>query len=370
MNLNWRHKAGLFLAVTATGIGLLLELSAKQTAGIALLGIAFAWLCGSLAVRTLGLATLVLISTVGLYVAAAPMWEYWRSFRESANDYDSAITELQLAVKNAQLPVTLDLSKSQQLEDASPPPAGKPPQQQQTKREGQKITPPPPGFVPENSQRPIDSSKYQGRRRVQVPEDVKKWISVPMFAPDGRVRAVPYYSLSDALAAGGKRAVKMADPQGTLRWVPLDEVDAAEKAGGTVKDDWFANRLHIVDSRPIGSANKVDYAAIAKQYGAISSTPPPPEFIPESTPAFSLFFPNDMSDPDIMRKFETEILRPRPTLSLTTALGSHNRWLFLIGLTLFVSSLLGFISLLQHGRKTSQDSAEGCAGWPGHPQKC
>ena len=99
VTLNWRHKAGLLLALTATGVGLLLELSAKQTSGIAVLGIAFAWLIGTFSTRTVGLASLILISALGLYVAAGPVWGDWRSFRQSANTYDSAIAELVLAVK-------------------------------------------------------------------------------------------------------------------------------------------------------------------------------------------------------------------------------------------------------------------------------
>ena len=86
MPLNWGHKAGLFLTLIATSLGLLLELSAKQTAGIALLGVALAWLFGSVAVRTLGLTFLILISALGLYLAAAPLWRDWKSVNESATD--------------------------------------------------------------------------------------------------------------------------------------------------------------------------------------------------------------------------------------------------------------------------------------------
>jgi hypothetical protein len=46
--------------------------------------------------------------------------------------------------------------------------------------------------------------------------------SVPLFAPDGTVRQVPPEQLTDALNAGGKRAVRMTDPSGTLRYVPED----------------------------------------------------------------------------------------------------------------------------------------------------
>lgn len=74
MKLNWRHKASLFLTLVAVGCGLFLESSAKQAAGIALVGIAFAWLIGSLTPRALVVTFAILICAVGLYVAVAPIW--------------------------------------------------------------------------------------------------------------------------------------------------------------------------------------------------------------------------------------------------------------------------------------------------------
>lgn len=56
----------------------------------------------------------------------------------------------------------------------------------------------------------------------------------PIFAPDGKVRVIPEDQVQAALAAGGKQATKMLDPKGTNRWVPNDQVEAATKAGGTV----------------------------------------------------------------------------------------------------------------------------------------
>ena len=58
--------------------------------------------------------------------------------------------------------------------------------------------------------------------------------SVPLFAPDGSVRQVPAEQLTDALNAGGKRAVQMTDPSGTLRYVPEDQVSTAMQSGGKV----------------------------------------------------------------------------------------------------------------------------------------
>ena len=58
--------------------------------------------------------------------------------------------------------------------------------------------------------------------------------SFPLFAPDGSVRQVPAEQLTDALNAGGKRAVQMTDPSGTLRYVPEDRVNTAMQSGGKV----------------------------------------------------------------------------------------------------------------------------------------
>ena len=99
MKLNWRHKAGLFLTLVAVGCGLFLECSAKQAVGIALLGIAFAWLIGTLTQRTLVVTYAILICAVGLYVAVDPVWSDWNSVRNSAAQYDSAIADLRAAIK-------------------------------------------------------------------------------------------------------------------------------------------------------------------------------------------------------------------------------------------------------------------------------
>jgi hypothetical protein len=61
--------------------------------------------------------------------------------------------------------------------------------------------------------------------------------SVPLFAPDGTVRQVPPEQLTDALNAGGKRAVRMTDPSGTLRYVPEDQVNMAMQSGGKLYQD-------------------------------------------------------------------------------------------------------------------------------------
>ncbi len=51
MQLNRRHKVGFFLTTVIVGAGLLLDVNAKESVGIALLGLAATWLVGSLNVR-------------------------------------------------------------------------------------------------------------------------------------------------------------------------------------------------------------------------------------------------------------------------------------------------------------------------------
>jgi hypothetical protein len=101
MALNWRHKVGLLLILIAGGVGLLFDLNAKQVTGIGLIGVAFAWLFGSLALRTLGFVSSLLISILGLYLTAQPLWKDWRTAEESASQYDSALQELRIAVKES-----------------------------------------------------------------------------------------------------------------------------------------------------------------------------------------------------------------------------------------------------------------------------
>jgi hypothetical protein len=98
VNLNWRHKAGLFLALAATGLSLLLEFSSKQTVGIFLLGAAFAWIFGSLSLRMLGLTASILLSILGLCIAVIPVWQERQSNVVQVQEYDAAITEIRSAV--------------------------------------------------------------------------------------------------------------------------------------------------------------------------------------------------------------------------------------------------------------------------------
>jgi hypothetical protein len=155
VTLNWRHKFGLILTLVAVGCGLFLDSSIKQTVGIAIVGLAFSWLIGSITPRV-GVAFAVLTCAVGLYVAAALVWSDWNSAQKSAAEYDVAIADLQTAVKNAAI-----------------------------------IPPPSPGYT-------FDTSDTAPTRNVTIPSFVQKWmLPWEQYAQNPQERRFPQ-TMSDA----------------------------------------------------------------------------------------------------------------------------------------------------------------------------
>lgn len=57
-----------------------------------------------------------------------------------------------------------------------------------------------------------------------------------MFDPSGAVRQIPQDQMKDAMAAGGKLAVRMNAPDGSTRYVPHDNVPDAIRGGGTISE--------------------------------------------------------------------------------------------------------------------------------------
>lgn len=65
------------------------------------------------------------------------------------------------------------------------------------------------------------------------PAAVQDAAGVPVLNPDtGDVHAIPTNQVDAARAAGGRPVAKMLDPTGTARWVSMDQVGDAQKAGG------------------------------------------------------------------------------------------------------------------------------------------
>src|SRR5271157_2547727 len=177
------------------------------------------------------LASLTLVVLLGLYIATAPSWEDFRSFRASVNEHDSAITVLRLEMAN---------------ED--------------------EVQHPTLGTLKFPKSMPYDE-------RNQIIDDLKaasgvKWDDEkPPNAPAGNGLSSPK----------GVRIVKM--PDAAKEWM---------------RNPWDFYKVHE--------------------------------------------FPGDSSDVEIMRAFETQVLLPRPTFSLATALRSHV-WSLSVGLALFASGL-------------------------------
>lgn len=55
---------------------------------------------------------------------------------------------------------------------------------------------------------------------------------IPMIDPQGTVRMIPMDQVESAKKAGGKVARKFQAPDGTKRWIPAEQTDEAVKAGG------------------------------------------------------------------------------------------------------------------------------------------
>lgn len=159
-SLNRRHRAGLLLTLTAVGASLLLDASAKQTAGLVLLGLAAAWFVGSVGLRTLGVIFSSITCCVGLYIAGSPIWNERNSVLAAAQEYDVAVAEIRNAVvtipANDVTPDSEVISDEDVLREKPRPPA-----QAKKSPKTEHSFPVPPGAVLV--------------RPVQIPEIARKW---------------------------------------------------------------------------------------------------------------------------------------------------------------------------------------------------
>lgn len=104
-----------------------------------------------------------------------------------------------------------------------------------------------------------------------------------LFDPQGNLRDIPDDQVDAALSAGGKRAVQMTDPNGVLRHVPEDQQDAALKAGGKLyQQPGVLKRFAVRAAQGLGiptSAEELKQAVAGptSASGAIEDALPPGE---------------------------------------------------------------------------------------------
>jgi hypothetical protein len=86
VKVNPRHKAALVLTLLATGASLIVGLETKQVVGIALLGLAFAWLLGS---NSLLVHSLFIVAGLSLATGRV-LWD-WQKYRAEARNYRASV---------------------------------------------------------------------------------------------------------------------------------------------------------------------------------------------------------------------------------------------------------------------------------------
>lgn len=130
--------------------------------------------------------------------------------------------------------------------------------------------------------RKVYTPSYDGESNIAPPKNTSprknqmpNQNGVPIFDPTGKVRMIPPDQVDAALAAGGKRAVKMADPKGVHRWVQEDQVAQALQAGGQKVDDQpgLATRIQrgmdkLTTVTPEQRAGKSMATNVAQDFGA------------------------------------------------------------------------------------------------------
>jgi hypothetical protein len=304
-NLNRRHEAGLFLALLAVGLSLYLEASAKQTAGVVLFGIAFAWLFGSVSMRVLSLSLCLLVCAVGAALAGFPLWQEWSLYQAKAEDYDSMMSEIQAAVTapSAFLPPdvvqhptlgTLSFPKSMPYDERNRIISN-----EMVAKSGKPVPIPKGATI---SPLPADSASPNTRERIAIidGDGSRTVLKFPPSTTDDVIsRTVKAYVgrsvKSDFPPAAGDCVVEI--PEGTWRWVRPEQNDISDKE--------------------------------------------------------NVEFPDSMSEQEITNFFRTKILLPRPKFSLGAAIVTH-RTPFFSGVVLVTVGLAGLCLVLWRARSESR----------------
>ncbi len=321
VTINRRHKAGLFLTLTIAGVCLLVELSAKQVVGITLLTLAFTWLVATLRLRTVGLSSLILISLFGLYLAAEPIWKDWRAFAMTAEQYDSAMSQLQQSV-SISAGVVCDRSQSVSGSEVPIPEGaiiGEPGATQSQLVRG------PDGRM---YQFPVGTTKEQAiayfkKRDIGV-EPSADWESVANNDKGHRVtlRGGKWYDVATGAEYDPSREAPSISPGKS------DSIDDFEQYRRPEPCCW-------------GDGKRREEVSDAARWW----------ILPGLQNAQSCFeFPGNMPDSDVMRIFKADILMPRPRFSLARTIVSH-LWSSLLGVAFFACGVFGCTWMLVQQRR-------------------
>jgi hypothetical protein len=286
--LNRRHKAGLFLTLVAAGLCLFFESSAKQTAGIVVLGVAATWLIGSVSVRALAAILFVAAFLAGLGLATVPILQDRDSTQTSRREYDSAIYDVIEAIVKA--PVWENVRPISDIEkDAGAP------QKQQVEhgpweRYGSTLdnrlhldTPP----LPVGAKLVISPQEFAEKIKAKYPEygDIPNDKLVELV-----LAKYPVYKTW--IVFPGVRVVDI--PSSAITWLRPD------KKGS----EWDAQTKS---------------------------------------------FPSNMEQSEILRSFQSNMLLPKPTFSVRASVSLH-RFAFIGGLALALFGIVGVVWTIRHAR--------------------
>ena len=384
--INRRYKFGFFLTLVAVGLCLLFDASLKQTAGALILGVSAALLLGGLSVRTLQIIGCLIILASGVAIVAVAISNWRDANEQAAHEYENAILDLKDAIASPEWsnfrPITS--VKLDPLVSAF----------------AALIRTKFPGAYDDLSDDELARktlAKYPQYADL-LPTGYGHDIQVK--TSDGVTHHFPAGTAPEVIERTIRKYVSSIDPD--FAKAPPDQQRAY--LAHIIRDDQMPQAP--IGSQPKGVGAQVGYNALARKFGG-TSTPPtstaPKESgpwekyaslngtkivkMPETTKKWEKRFPilvanqkkdfiatekntfptntvadmqsdaagrfmvvskipflSDESDSDILRYFQTEVLRPRPVFSLRAALRAEIRPVS-IGLTLFVAGAFGCIWL-------------------------
>ncbi len=247
VTLNRRHKAGAFLVLVAAGLSLSFEASAKQTAGIVLLGVAATWLFGSVSLRVLGFVSCSLGCISGLCVAILPILSERDSYLAASAEYDLALAEIRAAVARAPVWEIKGLPEGTVVRPQNKTVVPSLQDKWQVVKEEvvrplnkSVVPPPPPGFtedVSPSTQIPRPPKGFfpePPKREVQIPAVGQKWLR-PMDAPaDYVVVSIPFPGDASDTAIMSEFQTKYLLPRPTFSIAAAIRPHRAPFLGGVV----------------------------------------------------------------------------------------------------------------------------------------